>query len=60
MCAQIPIEDDGVFENPESFTVVLTTTDPAVILDPDTATVEIIDDGESVCIGISVVLNSEL
>ena len=42
--------NDGDFENPENFTVILTTTDPAVELNPDTAVVQITDDGESIII----------
>ena len=43
----VPIEDDNILENPENFNAVLSSTDPAAVLDPDTATVTITDnDGE--------------
>ena len=43
----VQIEDDNILENPENFNAVLSSTDPAVVLDPDTATVTITDnDGE--------------
>ena len=45
--AVVTIIDDDVTENPEQFTCVLDSTDSAVILAPDTASVEILDnDGE--------------
>ena len=43
----VPIVDNNILENPENFNAVLSSTDPAAVLDPDTATVTITDnDGE--------------
>ena len=37
----VTIIDDDIAENPELFAAVLSSIDPAIILDPDTASVEI-------------------
>ena len=42
-CLTITIIDDGVVEPDESFTVAVTSSDPAVILGDDVATVTIAD-----------------
>ena len=48
-CAQIPIEDDNLDEDPETFDVTLVTTDPDISLAPDQAMVIINDnDGRSI------------
>ena len=39
----VTIVDDDILENPETFSAVLTTGDPSVLLDPDVATVTIND-----------------
>ena len=36
----IPILDDLIVEHPEMFTLALTSTDPAVILNPSSITIE--------------------
>ena len=43
-CEDVPIQEDTILETNESFTVELSTTDPDVILDPQSATVTIFDD----------------
>ena len=48
-CEDVPIQEDIILETNESFTVELSTTDPDVILDPQSATVTIMDD-DSMCI----------
>ena len=50
LCATVvPIIDDDVLEDNQTFTVVLSTEDPYVLLDPASATVTIVDnDGEIV------------
>ena len=48
-CGDIPIQEDTILEPNESFTVELSTTDLDVILDPQSATVTIMDN-ESMCI----------
>ena len=42
-CTMIPIVDDSVLENDEVFSVILSTTDSDVSLDPSSATVTIVD-----------------
>lgn len=42
-CAHIPIVDDGSFELPESFNVVIETLDQNVTINPDKSTVTIVD-----------------
>ena len=43
----VPIIDDAVLEDNQTFSVVLSTEDPNVALDPASATVTIVDnDGE--------------
>ena len=49
-CTDIPIEDDTILENPENFTVVLTSDDPDVSFMPPTSVVTIIDN-DGVTIG---------
>lgn len=45
--AVVPIIDDAVLEDNQTFSVVLNTEDPNVLLDPASATVTIVDnDGE--------------
>ena len=39
----VTIRDDDILENPETFSAVLTTADTDVFLQPDMATVSIID-----------------
>ena len=43
-CVDVPIQEDTVLETNEFFTVELSTTDPVVILSPQSATVTIFDD----------------
>ena len=43
-CVTIPIVNDDALEATESFTASLTTSDPAVILNPDLARVDIFED----------------
>ncbi len=43
-CTSIPVIDDPDFEDPENFTVVISTPDPDVTTTPDTSTVVIGDD----------------
>ena len=43
VCFLVNIEDDNAFENPETFTATLTTSDPDIIINPPMATVEIHD-----------------
>jgi len=43
----ITIADGDVVEGPEAFSVTLTTSDTAVVLNPMTATVDIQEDGDS-------------
>ena len=42
-CEDVPIQQDTILETNESFTVELSTTDLDVILDPQSATVTIMD-----------------
>ena len=42
-CEDVPIQQDTILEINESFTVELSTTDLDVILDPQSATVTIMD-----------------
>ena len=44
-CATITVGSDTILEDDESFSVVLTTTDPDVTISPNTAVVTITDDG---------------
>ena len=47
--AVVPITDDAVLEDNETFSVVMSTTDPNVLLDPASAIVTIVDnDGKMV------------
>ncbi len=56
-CASIPIVDDADLEPPENFTVIITTPDPDVIVDPDTSTVIVSDnDSKSPLIDSSIIL----
>ena len=48
-CEDVPLQEDTILETNESFTVELSTTDPVVILDPQSATVTITDN-DSMCI----------
>ena len=43
-CATITVGSDTILEDDESFSVVLTTTDPDVTISPNTAVVTITDD----------------
>ena len=43
-CMVIPLRDDQLLEGTESFTLILSTSDTAVTLNPQTATVFIADD----------------
>ena len=48
-CVNVTVNDDDIVEATENFSAILTTLDPAVTLDPDTAQVEILadpDDGK--------------
>ena len=48
LCAPINITDDAILEDSETFSVQLNTTDQAVILDPISSTITILDsDSES-------------
>ena len=52
VCLDISIvQQDSIVENTESFTLSLMSTATEVTLDPNTATVEIIDDGDSIAVG---------
>ena len=42
----IIIVNDTIFENDETFSHRIESDDPAVVLNPDTATVTIVDDDE--------------
>ena len=44
LCVDVPINNDTLCETDEMFNVTLTTLDSAVILDPSTGTVTIVDD----------------
>ena len=44
----VTIVDDDILENPETFSAVLTTGDPSVLLDPDVATVTINDNDSEI------------
>ena len=48
-CEDVPLQEDTILETNESFTVELSTTDPVVVLDPQSATVTIMDN-DSMCI----------
>lgn len=51
MCVDVPITDDNIVEFNETFHVVLSTTDEAVVLDVEMAQVFITnDDSESRCV----------
>ena len=52
-CADIPIEDDQIVENPEVFRVVVDGDDPDVVFDPPSSTVTIIDN-DNVVIGFEM------
>ena len=43
-CATITVGSDTILEDDESFSVVMTTTDPDVTISPNTAVVTITDD----------------
>ena len=50
-CATITVGSDTTLEDDESFSVVLTTTDPDVIISPNTAVVTITnDDSKYLCL----------
>ena len=51
-CIEIDIDADGEDEPDESFTVVVTSSDPAVLFGNDLATVNIVNDPAPVSIGI--------
>lgn len=51
VCVDVPITDDNIVEFNETFHVVLSTTDEAVVLDVEKAQVFITnDDSESRCV----------
>lgn len=52
-CADIPIEDDQIVENPDVFRVVVEGDDPDVVFDPSSSTVTIIDN-DMVVIGFEM------
>ena len=52
-CADIPIEDDQIVENPEDFRVVVGGDDPDIVFDPSNSTVTIIDN-DNVVIGFEM------
>ena len=43
-CVNITIVDDDRYEEDETFDVVVTTDEPRVNVDPDTASIDIFDD----------------
>ena len=49
----VPIIDDGVLEDNQTFNVVLSTTDPGVLLDPASATVAIVDNDGNIHLVLS-------
>ncbi len=54
-CVSIPIVDDGDLESPENFSVIITTPDADVIINPDTSTLIVGDsDGKPLLIDPSV------
>ena len=55
-CATITVVSDTILEDDESFSVVLTTTDPDVTIDPNTAVVTLTnDDGKYMCLTYLVI-----
>ena len=44
LCVDVPIVNDDILEGNEQFFGTLTTTDPDVLVNPDEATVTIIED----------------
>lgn len=53
ICRNVTINNDVFYEDAESFTVMLTTTDEDVTLTPDTGTVTILDeDGQCTFVSI--------
>ena len=51
-CATITVGSDTILEDDESFSVVLTSTDPDVTINPNTAVVTLTnDDGKYLCFG---------
>ena len=51
-CATITVGSDTILEDDESFSVVLTTTDPDVTISPNTTVVTITnDDSKYLCFG---------
>ena len=55
-CATITVGSDTTLEDDESFSVVLTTTDPDVIISPNTAFVTITnDDSKYLCLTSCVI-----
>jgi len=53
VCVNIPVEDDGISEDPEDFVVMLTSEDPDVTFTMLTASVSITDD-DGVSIGFEM------
>ena len=52
-CATITVGNDTILEDDESFSVVLTSTDPDVTINPNTAVVTLTnDDGKYLCLTI--------
>ena len=50
-CATITVGSDAILEDDESFSVVLTTTDPDVTISPNTTVVTLTnDDGKYLCL----------
>ena len=43
-CSEVPITDDNIYEDDETFSVTLTTGDEDVTLEPDSGVVTITDD----------------
>lgn len=44
ICRNITIENDNLFEGTQQFIADLETTDPSIVLQPEMATVNIVDD----------------
>ena len=43
-CVNITITDDDRYEEDETFDVIVTTDEPRVNIDPDTASIDVFDD----------------
>ena len=59
-CATITVGSDTILEDDESFSVVLTSTDPDVTINPNTAVVTLTnDDGKYLCLTSLVITNAD-